>query len=165
MERKPYIPKKTMGWFKFLIYFGLFLVALINLANALNIFSGFVYGYDAEYIYYFFEGIQSIDILYGIALVGVAVLCVITRFGLAKRKKSGIKMLNTTFIATLIANVAYIALAYFVLSDLFSDFVSMSSDVDATISIKTTVIVNTAISIIMIIANTVYFKKRKDLFE
>jgi len=165
MERKPYIPKKTMGWFKFLIYFGLFLMAAVNIINAVNILSGFVYGYDVEYIYLLFEGMQSIDILYGIAFIVLAVLCVVTRFGLAKRKKSGIKMLNTTFIAALIANVAYIALAYFFLSDLFSDFVSMSSDVDATISIKTTVIVNTAISIIMIIANTVYFKKRKDLFE
>ena len=76
-----------MKWFKFMIYFLLWVTAIWNI----------LVGYECilkvvKIGYQFWNLSRSIDFIYGIAMISVGISLIITRFKLAKYKSIGLQM-------------------------------------------------------------------------
>ncbi len=144
-----------MKWYKWLIYFVLFAGALLNFVNGFNYITGGIYftqsdgKVTAEEVYSLLgEGLKTVDVAFGIALIAIAAFGIYTRFRLAKFKANGPMCLYILYGAGLVASLVYnIAAASFVEGSFTSDIV--------------TSIVGPAI---VIWVNYVYFNKRKSLF-
>lgn len=74
----PYQPQQfPMKWFKFIIYFQLFLTMVTCVINAITYFSGLHYGgtMDAAMVYaYYGTGLKIIDIFFALVYIGIGVL-------------------------------------------------------------------------------------------
>lgn len=152
----PYAPPMTppqaefpMKWFKFMIYFQLFLNAFLNLCNAVLYCTGAQYGNDADMVYAAFGGLRILDVLMGVICLVLAVYSILVRFQLAKFKKSAPMLL-------------YILLACNAGSNLFY---SISSSIVIGQNLLTAYTVGNIIGIaVLLVLNVVYFNKRKSLF-
>ncbi len=156
--RQPYTPLEQkpdlkMGWYKFLIYFSLFAGAVLNVLDAISLLTGGIYDGAAELVYAVFSSLKGLDTFIGIATLGLAGMCIYTRFRLSGFYKNGPMMLNITYIASLAVNLIYIIGLSSIVPDIISDASTVSSQVSSTIT-----------SVMMIFVNTAYFKKRSHLF-
>ncbi|MGN0573915.1 MAG: zinc-ribbon domain-containing protein [Acutalibacteraceae bacterium] len=153
------IAQHSMKWYKFLIYFSLFLGAIINLINGLIYMTGGIYYVlsngesSADIVYGFYGGgLKALDVTYGILLIAFAGFGIYTRSRLAKYKSNGPKCICILFVAgavlTLLYNIALIAVTGL-------DFGEMINGEDCG---------SIGASIGMAVYNYYYFKKRKDLF-
>ena len=142
-----------MKWFKFLIYFGLFVGAIANAAFGVLYLTGFIYDISSgeegvhELVYAFFSNLKTVDVVFGVLFIALAVFGIYTRFRLAGYKKNGPACLIATYAASAIISFAYMLIVCIILGD-FSD-----SDFGSIVT-----------SIAMIVLNYIYFKKRKSLF-
>lgn len=140
-----------MGWFKFLIYFGLWLGALLNITNGLRQVTGNIYlseGVKPETIYALFPDLKGADGFFGVVSCILGVFCIVTRFSLAHYKKYAPAMLY-------ILNIFVMAL------DLISNLVVSSiTGIDSASGVLGGLIG----SIIILSINVKYFKNRKHLF-
>ena len=185
----PYAPSgiRGMKWFKFLIYFMLFvnmfgmLVGVIGLVAFSNILDSELESGGAKIIASFADDIMAsfdkaeefmtglISTLgtFGICCICLAVLALIARITLGGYKKSGPFFINLYFIVSSI-------LPYIFAFSLFNSFVSIIP-FDAAIyngpseslivsSFTITMLIPFAINFALCFANYSYFKKRKDLF-
>ena len=145
--------KYPMKWFKFLIYFGLFVGAIANAAFGVLYLTGFIYDISSgeegvhELVYAFFSNLKTVDVVFGVLFIALAVFGIYTRFRLAGYKKNGPACLIATYAASAIISFAYMLIVCIILGD-FSD-----SDFGSIVT-----------SIAMIVLNYIYFKKRKSLF-
>ncbi|WP_455136446.1 zinc-ribbon domain-containing protein [Thermophilibacter sp.] len=80
-------PAPSMRWYKFIIWFQLFASALINAANAIMLFGGLHYQGASRYVYALFDGLQAVDIVFGILYVALIVAAVVVRQELAKFRR------------------------------------------------------------------------------
>ena len=151
----PLKPQLSMGWFKFLIYFGLWAGAILNILGAIPMLTGSQYG-DAEtveLVYAAFEGLRGLDMLCGLLALALGVFGIYTRFQLAAFKEKAPMFLSIVYAGAVVFNLVYIfgctsILPEYVLSEI--DFTSFYS--------------NTITSAVMIFVNQSYFKKRAHLF-
>lgn len=143
-----------MKWFKFLIYFGLFAGALVNLINGINLLTGTSYG-DMKYLVYrMFKDLKTLDAVIGLLTIGLAVLGVVTRFRLAKFYKNGPKLLIALYISAAVVGLLYVVGAQtIVLAVVKKSMLDISGQIGSICS-----------SIVMAVINGIYFKKRSDLF-
>jgi len=142
-----------MGWYKFLIYFSMFAGAILNLYNAYQLISGEIYQLQADYVYRIFDGLKEFDVVIGILFIGLAALGIYTRFRLANFRKNGPLMITVSYIVLITLQLIYvIGLTIIIPSEQFDSTVYGST------------LINIVTSIVMIIINAVYFKKRKHLF-
>ena len=133
--------KLGMKWFHFLIYFVLWLNAIvcgIEGFAALAISTG------------------TIDTVYGVAMIVFALFCVITRSRLAKFKKGAPACLYAFYILGNIVIILAYNIATLVFTNSLSELPSMLMDPE--------LIGNIVGTIIVIALNKVYFGKRKYLF-
>lgn len=147
-------PQKELGmkWFHFVIYFQLFVSALVGLWNGFQLLTGRIYGENTDRVYSYFSGLKGVDTIIGICYIAIAIFALVTRFMLADFKKCGPAMYIGMQVAGLIISIAYIA--------------SVTSIVDGlTEYIASSTYGTMAVSIVMLICNIVYFKKRKHLFD
>lgn len=153
---QPAEPALSMKWFKFLIYFGLWAGAILNIVlNGVVMLNGLHYG-DAEtakLVYAMFEDLKSLDTLCGVFAIAVGVFGIYTRFQLAGFKKKGPMLLTLVYAGAIAFNLIYIigcnsVLPEYILSEM--DYSSIYS--------------NTVTSAVMIFVNIAYFKKRAHLF-
>lgn len=143
----------SMKWYKFL-KFALILGALSNLVTGIQMLTGMQYGTEADkqLVYAFYDGLEMLDMGVGIAMVGLAIFAIYTRSRLAKYCKDGPTMLLINYAANAVVGLVYtigmssIVPEYVLGDSLNSNYVSLG------------------VSIGMIIANYIYFNKRKDLF-
>lgn len=147
-------PKQEYGmkWYKFLIYFALFAGAVLNFVAGIMALSGAMYemeGITADMVYEYFPGLETWTMIYGFALMGVAVFRIVTRFMLAKFKKSGPACLYTLYIINVLLGTAMLLFG----SQILHENLVGTSDIASMVS-----------SVVMLIINIVYFKKRKSLF-
>jgi len=147
-ETKPEFPMK---WFKFLIYFALFAAAVLNGLNGISTLTGAHYGDLKNTVYAVFAGMQAVDLIFGIAMVGLAALNIYTRVRLAGFYQNGPKMLTLMYIMNMVLSIGYVVAAQAVCGGVLELNL-------------TTLVSNTISSIIMIIINGVYFTKRAALF-
>ena len=147
-------PQKELGmkWFHFVIYSQLFVSALVGLWNGFQLLTGRIYGENTDRVYSYFSGLKGVDTIIGICYIAIAIFALVTRFMLADFKKCGPAMYIGMQVAGLIISIAYIA--------------SVTSIVDGlTEYIASSTYGTMAVSIVMLICNIVYFKKRKHLFD
>ena len=159
-QPNPYTPQPPqyelpMNWFKFLIYFSLFASAVLNAINGITLLTGSAYGELKEAVYKFFDGLQIVDILVGLSCLAVAGFAIYTRMRLAGFYKNGPKMLNNLYISAAAINLIYVIAATSIVNSKQSLY-DLSSGGSFYVSI--------AVSVVMVIANTAYFKKREHLF-
>ena len=142
-------PVLPMKWFKFVIWFMLFASALINLATGLNMLTGGQYGDLTNRVYAMFKDLKTVDTLFGLLLIGLAAFAIYTRFRLSGFYKNGPLMLNISYGANAVIGIAYA--------------VAVDSATKGLVDGESQVL-SVIVSIAMIIANAIYFKKRAHLF-
>lgn len=101
-------------------------------------------------IYDTFDGLQTIDIAVGVALIALAIYAIITRFFLAGFKKQGPFMYYLLLIFNIVVGIIYCIL--------------VTATVDGLEINLTGMISNMITMIVLLICNLVYFGKRKHLF-
>lgn len=145
-------PEQGMKWFKFIIYVQLFLSMLSQVSSAILIFAGSQYGEDADYIYFLYDGLKAVDVIFGILSLGLAVLALAARQALARFKANGPKLYFTFLIANIVVGLIYIIL------------VSIVTGVSMSMLVDTDLIAQLVTSAILLGVNIVYFRKRTHLF-
>ena len=141
-----------MGWFSFLIYFGLFAGAVLNLISGINLLTGELYDGYAEFVYAVVDGLQALDMFVGGACIALACLGVYTRFRLSGYHTNGPKMLNSLYLSVIAVQLIYIIGIYAIFED-------AADTIDFT-----NAYINIAVGCVMMAVNTSYFKKRAHLF-
>lgn len=148
-------PELGMKWFKFVIYFQLFVAAISGFWNGWRLLSGSIYGLDADdltYVYNYFSGLKGVDTIIGICFIALGIFALVTRFILADFKKAGPAMYIGLLAANIVLSIAYYASV--------SGIVGGEVDMDYTSTYSSIVA-----SVVLLICNIVYFKKRKHLFN
>ena len=130
-----------MKWHKFLIYFQLFVAAILNALNGVQYFAGLFSDPDG------FGPWSAVYIFYGVAYVVTAVLAIYVRFRLAGFRQNGPKV----YMIFLGVNVALQVLN--LINAFGTDIYSLSSAVSSLLTIA-----------IMMILTNIYYKKRAELF-
>lgn len=145
-------PELGMKWFKFIIYVQLFLNMLLQLSSAAQLFTGSHYGGEADYVYFFYDGLQAVDIIFGILSLGLVVMAFMARQALAKFKANGPKLYFTLLIVNIVFEILYLIVVSAVTG------LPMAALIDASMSGQ---IIGVAI---LLGINVVYFRKRMHLF-
>ena len=148
------VVQTPMKWFKFLIYFALFAGAILNAFAGIQMLSGAHYGNNGEstYVYAFFDGLQTLDMIMGILMIALAGFALYVRFRLAGFYKNGPTMLLINYVANIVVGLIYvIGITSIVSSELLGDSL-------------TSYYTNVATSVAMTVANYSYFKKRAHMF-
>ncbi len=153
---QPAAPAMPMNWFKFLIYFSLFAGAALNIINGILGLTGGQYSGDADLVYAVFGGLQIVDIIYGLFCVALGAFMIYVRFQLAGYRANGPKYVLVVYAAAASISFIYAIAVSVIISESYSGF--------DTSSIISSAIVNIITSVIMIVANKVYFDKRKFMF-
>ncbi len=146
-----------MKWYKFLIYFLLFAGAVVNIAFGFNYITGDIYTVQSdtkvtgEMVYAVFgSGLKTVDVLYGVFGILIAVFGFYTRSRLAKYKANGPTCLYVLYIISAVAGLLYL--------------IAVKSIVGTDLDIPSTTIVSAVTSFVMVLLNVIYFNKRKSLF-
>lgn len=141
-----------MNWYKFLIYFSLFVTALVYVYTAFQGFTGAQYGGSAALVYAYFKALKVVDMAMAISCVGLAVFSILVRQKLANYQSDGPKMLTILYVLGTIVPIIYVVLATAVIGDGSGEIIS---------SMLPSVLGN----IVMIFVNKKYFDNRKHLFN
>ena len=145
----------SMKWHKFLIYFSLWFSAVVAALNAFSLLTGSRYGsqdvMDAFYTHY--QGLKSVDTVFGILLFALAGYLIYTRFQLAGFKPGAPNKLTVTYVLSAAVNIGYLLVTSSVTKLPLSEI--GGSSISGSI----------AISVAMIIVNYNYYKKRDILFN
>lgn len=147
-ETKPEFPMK---WFKFLIYFSLFAAAVLNGLSGISTLTGAHYGGLTDTVYAVFGGMQAVDLIFGLGMIGLAAFNIYTRVRLAGFYQNGPKMLTLVYMLSMVLSIGYVVAAQVVCGGV------LELDLTSLIS-------NVITSVVMIIINGVYFTKRAALF-
>lgn len=140
----------NMKWYQFIIYVQLFLAAIFKGIEGIRTMTGKQYGDDKNLYYLFYgSGLKMTDILYGILCIGFAVVAILVRQLLAKKKVNA-----SNYYLLYSGMTAVAALGYAILSFIFTR--ESAQIVSAVISL--------IVSGIYIALNYVYFQKRRHLF-
>lgn len=135
--------------YKFLIYFALWLSAVLSLWNGIKMLTGLVYGGDAALVYRYLPTLKIVDMAYGVLILLCAALAIYARFMLAQYRRSGPPCLYALYIATNAADLLYVAATSLLLGESTLNSQTSSSCVT---------------SVIFLLINITYFQKRKHLF-
>ena len=149
-----------MKWYKFLINFALFASAVLGVISAIGMLTGSVYGEDKEVVYEVFSSIKTVDTIFAIIYIAAAVFYVYTRFALSGYKAIGPVLVMVVYAINGVLSLAY-NLTVMSMIDKYSKIISTS---EYKTSLITNAVTTVVVSIIMIIANKIYFDKRKALF-
>ena len=151
MENNNALPMK---WHKFLIYFSLWAAAVGCVLNGFQLLTGSIYGLnnEAEQVYRFYDGLKSVDMIFGVFMIAVAAFMIYTRFQLAGFKEGAPNKLTIAYALQLAAFLGYVFAVASTVKLSVSDV--MNSQISSSI----------VSSIILIIVNRVYYGKREHLF-
>lgn len=145
-----------MGWFKFLIYFSLFAGAVLNAITGIMAMTGAQYNMEregmSELVYRMFDGLQAMDMIMGIGSIALAAFAIYTRMRLAGYYENGPKMLTVLYIAAMVVPVIYLVGVIAVVPGV-ENYINFTSQISSI-----------AASVVMVVVNNIYFKKRAHLF-
>ncbi len=163
-QQQPVNLQQGMGWYKFVINFMLFFSALMNFSLGICYITGSIYdivakdsygssfwGYDSisEMVYSIFPELQTIDIIYGVLAIGIAVFAILTRIRLKNFCKNGPAYLYTLYGAVTAVTLLYIIIV---------------SSIIGTSAADSSTITSMVIGVAMLIVNVIYFGNRKHMF-
>ena len=150
----PAQPELSMKWYKFLIYFSLIAGAVLNFVyGILNLTGGnyLIYGVEPETMYSAFEGLQTLDIGFGIVYLALIPFALIVRSSLAKYKKDAPGMLYIYHGACMLISLSYNMFSVIITGGSVSEIIAQA--------------LGTVAGVVLFIAlNIIYFNKRKHLF-
>ena len=157
-ESKPQTPMQGTGaygmkWYNFIVKFALFAAFALNAINGISFFFGLQYGSNGSLIYNVYPNLRLLDIFYGLSMIALAIMCLITRQALYWYKKKGPTLLLTLQLLNVVISIAYLSIFSSILETSIKEINSQSN---LSISIIGT--------IILAIICHFYFKKRKDMF-
>lgn len=150
----------TMKWHNFLIYFYLWVGFIGNLIAGIvymcgghyisvNSYTGELENYS-DSVYYYYENLQTIDIIYGIGVICTGIIFLAARSALANYKEIAPKLLTMAFTCVLIDNLLYL----FLVSQIIGIEILNSGAFIAQI----------IISALIILLNHLYYKNRDYMF-
>lgn len=142
-------PVRGMKWFKFIIYFQLWVGMLANLVDAGKFFTGGFYEGNAELAYAYYPALKPLDIVMGIFCLTLAVYAVVVQRSLAKFRAEGPKMYYILLGASIVVTLLYLLVGSIILGE-------------SVFSLDTGV--NLIVSVVMIFVNIQYFNNRGHLF-
>ena len=89
-----------MGWYNFLVKFGLVAGAIINFIVGICYLTGGIYEVQsdglitAQAMYAYYDGLQALDVIHGFLLIGLAIFGIVVRSELAQYQPDAPKLLN-----------------------------------------------------------------------
>ena len=107
MSNSP-LQEPPMKWHKFLIYFGLWASALIEVVNGVQLLNGSIYEGQADAVYQYYAGLESADKIFGILMIAIGAFGIYTRFQLAGFKKGAPGKLVMNYILGSIVPAGYL---------------------------------------------------------
>lgn len=143
--------KFGMGWFKFLIYFALWAGGILNILDGITYSTGHFTG-DAEVddlLFDYFPELRTMLVIFGIIIISVGLFNIFTRFALAQFRKIGPICLYITYGAAFVINLA------------MATSITLITEISA-FNIST--VTQLVVSLVFLIVNIFYFKKRANLF-
>lgn len=146
----------SMKWYKFISYVALPLAVLMNFANSISLLNGLDYGENKELIYNTFDGLQSLDTVYGGFLLLLALFTGFVCFSMINKKNVAPLLLYILQIAIILSYVIYLVTLKFILNRQLWDLTDIISVAEITSQLITRVVI--------FIANFFYFQKRRHLF-
>ena len=144
-----------MKWHKFLVYFALWLGAIGNLVTGIQVLTGAQYDGYAEGVWELIPGLHVADIIYGIVILVLVVLQIDAAVKLLGLKRGAPKFLIAMYVVNLVSSVLYTIASIIILRD----YGASVGDI-----LTASLISSLVVSVLMILANAVYYKKRESLF-
>ena len=156
---------RPMKWYKFLIYFFLFVAAFSFFVSGLSQIIGATIGENFHFspgqkISEFNKITKPIDIVYGILLFGLCALAIITRQHLAKYKRSGPVLFYIYYGLSFALSHLHSAIYYIVAQETLS---SEYATIRGYFSL-TEFIISLIFTGVFLLLNYIYFNKRQNLF-
>ena len=151
------VQQKSLGmkWFKFLIYFQLFMACIVSIGTGIMLVTGKIYTtlstMEVDLLYMYFPGLKTFNVCMGVVYCILGIIYLVTRFMLSGYKKAGPPMLIAIYVGSLLISIIQVVITIQIVSGTIE-------------SVSITTIASVLTSIIMIICNIVYFRKRKHLF-
>ena len=147
-------PRPGMKWYHFVVKVQLWIYMAVALINGIMVFTGAHYGGQTERdaVYLIYPDMKAVDIIYGIVMLGLVAFAFVTRKSLALYEERGPKSYIYLNVITAIHPLLYLTVSSLVANVPLGDLIN-SSTVGQFLS-----------GITLAIINTVYFRKRKDLF-
>ena len=150
----PLQAEPSMKWFKFLIYFGLFAGAVLNLINGIGLVTGSIYEDAKDLVYAMIEDLEAFDTAMGMFAIFLALMGVVVRFQLSGYKAKAPVALTALYVGALLFNLVYVIGLNNILPEIILSEIDFSSTYGSIAS-----------SAVMIFVNHTYFKKREHLFN
>ena len=146
-------PDLPMNWYKFLIYFFLWVSAAVNIMSGVQ----YILGGQTEEMLEAFPILSTIDLFYGVLTLGMGALALFTRFALANYRKNAPALTVGLFTYGLVISLGYNALVLSLTSSAYDpvDLIITGMSVGASIMLN----------LALIVCNHLYFKKRRRLFN
>lgn len=142
--------QQGMKWYKFIIYFQLFLAMISALGSGVTYFTGSQYGGNAPLVYAFYgNGLRTLDIFMGITQFALIPLLIYVRQQLKNFKRNAPMLYIVTLSIEFVVILFYVIVAGVI--------------IDASV-ITSMVSVSIFTNLLMIAINFIYFKKREHLF-
>lgn len=148
------VQEQGMKWHKFLVYFSLWAGAVFTFISGIQYMTGAQYKADRDLVYQVIPGMKAPDILYGLFCIAAAILAICTAVSLLKFKAVGPRLLTLTYVVGTAGSLIYVIAAVSVLSKYNADLSSIYASASTSL----------VVSIVMIIVNSIYYKKRAHLF-
>ena len=148
------VQEQGMKWHKFLVYFSLWAGAVFTFISGIQYMTGAQYEGKKDLVYQVIPGMKAPDILYGLFCIAAGILAIVTAVSLLKYKAVGPKLLTLTYVVGTAGSLIYVIAAASVLSKYNADLSSIYTSASTSL----------VVSIVMIIVNSIYYKKRAHLF-
>lgn len=151
----PYAVQKPMKWFKFLIYFALWLGGISTILTGISTMLGLSYasaGADASMVYAIYPLLQPVDLVYGAICIILGCFTIVTRYQLARFRKNALVFLYCMYALN------------FVIPCIFTIIQAICINISIMQIFTSTLIgqfVGTGVAITL---NVIYFNKRRHLF-
>ncbi len=155
----PQAPVLTMKWYKFLIYFLLFAIGILNVVSGILTLTGAQYTADngenvSKLVYALFPDLKTIDVVYGVFCIALGLFQIFTRFQLSSYKAKGPICIMAMYAINAVMSAIYNFVAIGIVpNDLGSHSEMIGEAVGAIVG-----------GVVMLFLNKIYFDKRKHLF-
>ena len=156
-----------MKWHKFLVYFGVWAMAVTSFITAVTYLTGSTYGALRELVYDAYLFLQAADIVYGATQLACAALGVYTALMLLNQKKIGPAALYCLLIGSTLSELIYSGLLLVVTGgeSYNARFLYAVQNSEAGFAgTVASMIITTGISALIIVLNVIYYGKRKQFF-
>ena len=154
-----------MKWHKFLVGFALWFGGVINIINGISMFTGAQYNREmgegaAKIVYDAFPELKTVDVIYGILLIALGIFAFVTAYRLLYKLKGSPKLLLIRYAASAAVGIIYIIAAASILGK-FSN--AYGAEIDYA-EVFLEAVFTAIISVLLIVLNRIYYKKRAHLF-